>query len=265
MAWVGRSMLTALLAATLAGADRPLPVDDPWRAIDELRFEDAVRIARTDASPSARLAEATALIQLQPVTRDNLASAERLLRELLSGTDVEIAIAARYQLARLLQLNPFGPDLPAAVEQFEILERQHPQHRLAEAAVVRRAIIQLHTASDPERRLELFEAFERRAESLADPVSRRDMHMTLAGVAARYSMPPAVALRHLKAVDVAAVAKDRSLADLLVRRGETARHAGDTDEAKRSYEAFLARFPSDQRTYFIRQQLQSLSRTEDGR
>lgn len=186
-----------------------------------------------------------------------------MLRELLSHSDPEIAVAARYQLARLLQLNPFGADLSAAIEQFEILEREYPQHRLAEAAVVRRAIIQLYTAADQPRRLELFEVFARRAESLGDPVSRRDMHMTLAGVAARYGMPPEVALRHLKAVDVAAVAKDRSLADLLVRRGETARRTGDTDEAKRSCEAFLKRFSSDQRSHFVRQKLESLSRPEE--
>jgi hypothetical protein len=236
--------------------------DDVWTLLRQFRFDEARAVAAqapiTDRS--ARLALATALMNVQPSTDRNLSDAAEILEQLRSGSTKDVwALRATYLLARLRQFHPRTADLAAAQSLYDECIRMMPNHPLAQVAVVKLAILKLYAQQTHDERLAVFNQYAERAESLSDRAAKRDLHLVLASVAAQFELGQQRSLEQLLKIDVQAIVNMKTLGDVFVRRSELARQAGLIDAWNAAARAFLDGFPGDPRGFYVRQQLQTAS------
>jgi hypothetical protein len=260
-------LLVSALAAsreTSAGSPRLPVLAEARRLAAQFLFNDAhaaYRRAELDpaAAREARFGQALALLNVQPQTAGNIATAARLLDELEQDPGPgDLGVAARYFRARIAHLHQAPPDLEAAAQRYAALHRDHPDHPLGAQALVKLAILRLYDRSDPRDRGELIREWAVAAEKLTDSVARRDLYLVLGGAAQFFALPPETALAHLRAGYALGVEELGARASLLVIMGELARHSGQPAVAATYYRSFLAQFRRDNRVTTVRERLREL-------
>ena len=262
------AVVLAVAVAVVAVAANPASdqiVGRGWEALSRLLFREA-HDHFTAAQPTreARYGQAMALINLQPKTRDNVATAIVMLRELIADDpDDPTGIAARYFLARTQQLHPFETDVDRALELFDQLIADHPHHYLGEMALVKSGMLRLYAPEAGDRRAELFVALEAAGAKLGHDDAIRDFHLMMADAAGRRGLGQAAALEHLLIVLEVGVATRNLEADLHVRIGELARLTDRPALAAEHYRALLEKFPRDARRYMIEQRLDQVAGERD--
>lgn len=257
------SFAAPFLALTLltvpARADNDVP--DPavaWELLARGLINDAHTAFVALSGPSARLGEAFALLQRQPLTPTNLERAETLFTALIGEPDAEISATARYQLARIPHTHRTTPDLALARQRYLDLIAAHPGHLLAERAHIKLAIIDLYRVEPRLPRGQLLANYTATLATLTDSGVRRDLALLLAEARLRFEVEPALALDLLLKADAAGFARSSQRATAWIQIAELARLAGQVEIAHRYYRQFLAHFPRDARYLEIEERLAAL-------
>jgi hypothetical protein len=265
---VFRPLLVGLAGfAILAGASAaPTPPPEAttgagWRALADARHREALTAFR-EAGPSreARVGEALALLNVQPVTAANRAAARALAEAIADGPLEDPWTAqARYLLGRIAQIHTVPADFAVARAHYQWLIERQPGSETGQAALVKFAIVQLTEvvpAGERRRRYDGLVAMEPLA---IDVATRRDFHLTLAEACLDYDLGLERALHHSLAADAAGVRQPLRVATLLVRIAELARTLGQKEVARRYYQRFLAEVgTSDLREKLVREHLAAL-------
>jgi tetratricopeptide (TPR) repeat protein len=257
-----RLLLAALgltAGAILAGGAAPpatheTVVRDGWEALALARANEARRIfagvprGADPAARAARLGEAVALLNVQPRSERNLERARLLLRSLASGSIDDIAIAARYHLARIDHVHSLRPNLDAAEASYRALLADHPGHPLAEQAAPKLALLVVYRSSDPdlvEGRLRELEAL---ADRLVDRSAARDTRLLLAQAALRLQGNHARAVTLLRPVlEQSTISRANRWAEAWLIFAESSAALGHAADAARGYREFLLKLPRDAR------------------
>lgn len=260
----------ATLLPAVFGQGAPEPALEPiWETAARLQFNPAARafaeeVTRTGGR-EARLGRAVMLLSVQPKTEANTREARGLLEsigreEVADDTDA----AARYALARLLQLHAAKPDVPAAVATYRELIARHPDHPLGQLARLKLAGLELFALAEGTREERLARA-EQGIGAVHEPGVRRDYHLMLASGYFRLGDRDADALRHLLGAEATGrLARDSTRSSLFVQIAEVATRLGQRARAAEYYRRFLEQFPRDLRAATVRARLQALE-TEGAR
>jgi hypothetical protein len=219
-------------------------------------------LARSDQVFAAAL-----LLNVQPRTREVLERSERELRAIVAAdaTD-EAGLAARFFLARLLQLHRPSPDPAGAAELLRALFAERPDHPLAQQAAVKLALLDLFPADGTTPPVGALQHHGAVADSLTDGPARRDLQL-IVGRAWLYHrddlpLPRETALRaalhHHAQVHALGNTGVRTRAEVLVALGNLAAELGEVAIARAAYSEFLEHFGRDIRAGTIRQRLHAL-------
>lgn len=267
---VGLALLSVLpLTASANPEGGEVALLEARRLSGQFLFNEALeqyRVAEQEGADAGevRFGRAIALLNLQPQRASNINQAIQLLDAIIAegagaaGANGDLVVVARYFRARIAHHHQ-SPVRPAeAAERYAALFRDHPEHRLAQQAMVKMAILRLYDPGDPAPRAALIAEFAALAGHFADAVARRDMHLTLGHAGLFFDLPPELALDHLLAAKSAGVEGHGSRGNLLVAIGELARETGRTEVAAQHYREFLERHRRDNRVYTIRQRLADL-------
>jgi tetratricopeptide (TPR) repeat protein len=247
----------------VAGSD-PSGVSEGWHDATRFFFGEAqqhfaVAQEREPGSREAKLGSAVSLLNVQPRVASNIEAAASLLEQVRTANPAdELGITATYLLARLEQLHRFTSNKARAIELYQQLLAQHPEHPLSQLALVKVGMLQLYGDATAEERRKAFEELERRGAKLSDLSARRDFHLMMASAAARLALPETSQLSHLLEAERAGVAKRKTAADLFVRIGEVARRLGQDAVAAEHYRRFLQEFAQDNRCPTIRERLRAI-------
>jgi hypothetical protein len=207
----------------------------------------------------ARLGEAVALLNLQPKTQANVARAEQLLSALAARADSPQAPAARYHLARLLQLHATPARPSEAIAAYRDLVAAYPGSPYADAAVAKLAILVLHQDIPRAEWDARFAELVALLPDMASPEALRDARLVLAGAALRMHADHALALPFFVAALESGVPLRVNRHKLvLLQAAESARILDDIPRALGFYETYVATYPFDVRGHEIRQILASL-------
>lgn len=197
-----------------------------------------------------------AVVQLdqQPLTEVRLDDVERRLQQLVATEDNdEIGRAARFLLGRIAQLYRASPDVARAAEYFQGLVEQAGPGRWGEAARIKLAVLRAYALPETGDASARVTAVETLLPAARDPVIVRDLHRIAARAIMFYNLPPAAALRHLRAADEIGGLSGTLGADQLVQIGELAWDTGDEALARRYYERLRTEYPRDPRIYLMDQ------------
>jgi hypothetical protein len=271
---------TMLLAALVlvgplpAQPERRTPAEG-WRYAATTLVREAgqlfTEVARdSQASPAeqreAMLGRAVLELQMQPFSAARVGSARRWLEALIAAdAHDEVGLRARYFLGRIRQLQPAG-DAPmeATPPEFLVLQREHPEHYLAQLAGLKMILHELYApAAGPavEQRLQ---AAEDRGQALLETGLRRDFHLALGDAYLFFGDRREPALRHLAAAVQLGITDSNVRATVLVQVGELARLAGAAEQAAESYRSFLTEFRRDPRRQVVMDRLAEVKAAAEG-
>lgn len=244
-----------ILAAGAAPAPAPETlVREGWEALALVRANDARRLFAGvpddagSAARAARLGEGVALLNVQPRSERNLERARRLLNALAAGPADEIALAARYHLARIDHVHSLRPNLDAAEASYRALLADHPGHPLAEQAAPKLALLVVYRSSEPDLVESRLRELETLAARLVDPSAARDTRLLLAQAALRLQGNHARAVALLRPVlEQATIARSNRRAEAWLIFAESSAALGLTGDAVRGYRQFLLETPRDAR------------------
>jgi hypothetical protein len=266
------AVLFSLWSRAAGDADAPSG-RQAWQEASLGLFNSAHRAfaAEAPSSREARFGEAITLLNVQPKTNANLNRAAALFDELAdsvpaSGAD-DIAISARYFLARIPQVHRSPPVPVEARRRFEQLiaatgglDGNVSVHPLAQRALVEIAIIDLYSAALPENDLRVrITALAARGAALTDTDARRDLHFTLGDAALRFRLGDELALEHLLAADAAGFSRLTVQASTWVCIAGIAHRTGRHDVAVTYYTKFLDTFVRDSRRRLVEERLATLA------
>jgi len=266
------SLLLGLLTPVLPGAEpKPGTLQDGWELVTLYRFNEAEalfrRLADREPSREHRYALAVSLLNRQPKSDRTIAEARRYLTTLVEESTVpddEITLAARFYVARILQLHQSKPDLAAARLAYRELSRIPDGGFWAEVAAVKWATLHVYEVTPwSEKAARLAEA-EKELTRLTSPTLRKDLHIILADGYEKFGISLPAALHHLEAAWAAGIERGIDQGDFLARMGELARRTGDPAKARGYFTEFLRRFRRDERVYWITQKVAELEQG-DGR
>lgn len=253
LTWLGLAVgaLTQLRAESAANPG--------WQDLREWRFTEAAHsFERGVDEPASRLGHAVALLNLQPRTADRLAQAEQELTALTEDASVnsDLAVAARYLLARIAEVHAFPQNPARAADLYAALLASHPRDPLTQAAAARLATLRLYRlGSDPLSTLASLEPF---AQQLTEAGARRDFHLVMGRSYLFFGGERRRALDHLQAALAAGIVAPTVRADLLVQIGELARDLNQPGISPRVWSEFVATYPRDPRVDLVRQRLGAL-------
>ena len=239
-------------AGALAEAWQALANNRPDLALPQ--FERLAAQGRADPR-SVRFGTALSLLA-QPTDLPNRVARARVLLAALAadGTD-DVALGARFQLARLAEFQADPPDPVQAAKIFRQLIAEQPASAWAQAALPRLAVLLLYTPAGPADPAKRVAAAEPLLGSARQPAVAVELHLIIADAIFHYRLPDAGALPHLLAAGQSAGLDAATRGDVLVQIGELLRLAGDPARAARYYRAFLAEYPRDARQYAVHQRL----------
>lgn len=222
---------------------------------------------RTALSRDDRVFAAALLLNVQPRTRERLERSERELRAVVAeASDDDAGLAARFFLARVLQLHRPTPDAAGAAGLLRELYAERPDHPIAQQAAVKLALLELYPADGSTPPLELLRRHSAVADALTDGAARRDLQLIVgrAWLYYRDDLPQPrettlrTALHHHADVHALNNSGVRTRAEVLVALGNLAAELGETALARDAYTEFLERFQRDIRAGTIRQRLHAL-------
>lgn len=252
-----RRLLAAwLLAGTVAAAHADL--GEAWQKITLVDFAgaaaDFAHLA-TSSDPAtareARYGRAIALLNAPPITPASLREAEQLLASIPPSPQDELALAARFYLARLAHRHQRPADLATARQRYAALAADASQSFFGQYALVEAALLDLYaqplTPAIEPRVLAWYE----RGRTVTDPALRRNFLRNLGLALTRGDGSPATALR----LEQEIVALNFSRQDMrrfaLLRVYLLAESVGDRAAQIQALEAYLPAYPHHpQRQYF---------------
>ena len=247
---------------TEASAD---PLEQGWRKATLYLFDESYLDFQKGDAPETRLGRATLLLLKQPKTNSNIDEATALLETLASttpgpvGADKDTAATARYMLGRVAQIHRSASDLPAATAHYRRLIAEHPEHFLADQALIKLALIELYEPGlAREERLARVDRYGKQAETLARASSRRDLHLALATACAYLRLDDERCLTHYLAADRAGVERPILRANVTVAIGELASRLGRASLAREYFQRYLAEFKRDYRRTLVKDKLAAL-------
>ena len=272
-------MLRAIVgAAAFAGPIVPAQGASPspgtaaaWRELGAARYREALasfrRLQETEFgfTPEARVGEAIALLNLQPVTASNRADARAICTAVAAGAPEDPWTAqARFFLGRIAEIHTVPTDFAGAMAHYRWLMDRQPGSELGQIAFVKYATLQLTEPGTDDgelrRRYETLGAME---PQLTESSARRDFHLVLADACLYRGLGPEAALRHSLAAEAAGVQQPIRTATLLVRIAELSRTLGLKAQARRYYQRFLDEVgTSDLREKLVRERLVALGSEE---
>ncbi|HEY0864932.1 MAG TPA: hypothetical protein VGD97_12575 [Lacunisphaera sp.] len=261
-------LLPALLAGLApASEDHPATLRDGWELTTLYRFNEAEAVFRAlaakDPSRENRYALAISQLNRQPKSDRTVAEARALLTALVAepaAPDDEITQAARFYLARILQLHQSKPDLVAARSAYRELSRTPGGGFWAEAASVKWATLCLYEITSWSEKAGRLAETEQEISRLTNPTLQKDLHIILADGYEKFGVSLPAALRHLEAAWALGIERGIDQGDFLARMGELARRTGDRAKARGYFAEFLKRFRRDERVYWITLKLAELEK-----
>lgn len=237
------------------------PVAKGWDFLAILRHREALEhFAGITGNSEARFGEAIALLSLPQRSQANLDRATVILRSLADENPTsDLAVSARYHLARIDHVHAFVPDPSAAARQYEALLSDFPGNPIAEQAAPKLAIAWLYADESPavwESRLETLEHLER---SLVSPSARRDLQLILADALLRLRADHDRALKHLwPALRGGQISRISRAKELWLQAAESSVFLGRTQDAATAYRRFLELAPRDVRVSEVRRRLSKI-------
>ncbi len=262
------SMALSLILApahSLFAEDETATLIKGWEYAARLQINDSHDIFKSIRPSDARtrrmvdLGLATTLLNVQPKTSGNIAEAEKLLQEIIqSNPSDETAVTGKYLLGRIAQIHMSPPDEALAIRRYSELIESHPNHPLAQSALVKRAMLNIFSMASPDSLQARYESALQDSTRVTEASARRDYMLLLAQAASSLKLSPEILLDHLLKAEAAGNFRDRSLADLYVRIGGVARDAGQNELAITYYDKFLNRFTRDNRRYLVKEMIEAL-------
>lgn len=258
--WVG--------TAVGAGASGPFPPADAlaeaWQTLANYRpdhalprFEEVAAQGGAGAR-TARLGAALSLLAQPSPLPDRVGRARAILTALAADGADEVALSARFYLARLAEFQLDPPDPQGAAIGFRRLIAEHPGSPWAQAAVARLALLLLYTAAGPAEPAARLAAADQLLPAAHQPLAVAELHLVMADAVFHYRLPDALALPHLLAAEQTAALDTATRADVLVQIGEIARLTGQREQAEHYFRIFLAEYPRDARQFPVRKQLAAI-------
>lgn len=260
-----RGTAVLLLArAILPGAEAPASLADAWQTLANYRPDQALprfeKLATAGASDvrSARFGLALSLLAQQSALPDRVEKARALLTALAADGADDLALGARFFLARLAEFQAEPRDPALAAVEFRRLIADHTGTAWAQAAVPRLALLLLYTAAGPAEPAARLAAAEKLLASARTPRAVTELHLVMADAVFHYRLPDSLALPHLLAAEREGAMDVPTRGDVLVQVAELSRLGGNAPQAAAFYKKFLAEYPRDSRHYPVRQKLAAL-------
>ncbi len=213
-----------------------------------------------EAAREGRLGLAVALLGLQPKTQGNVNRARELLTPLAESAPVDdLALQARYFLARIAALHDREADLDLARRHYRSLFAEHPQAPLAQIAAVKYVLLAVNAVVDASAMRNALAELEALAPLFTYAPARRDYHALMATAYLRHAPDElATARAHSLAAEEAGYADAERRVSNLLRIAELSRALGDSATARIYYERFLAAASRDTRVLLVRERLAAL-------
>ena len=221
------------------------------------KFEQQAAASPADARP-ARLGEALSLLAQPSPVPDRVGRARVILAALATDGADDIALGARFFLARLAEFSAEPPDPGLAAAEFRRLIAEHPDSPWAQAAVARLAILLLYTPAGPAEPATRLAAAEQLLAPARQPTAIAELHLVIADAVFHHRLPDRLALPHLRAALETGALDPTTRADVLVQVGELSRLGGDMAQAKAYYRTFLAEYPRDARHFNVGKELAAM-------
>lgn len=263
------------MSLLLVGAITGLRADDAgtkraWelvgRSVDEAHraFAGLAGTQQGAAARDAALGLAVTGFETQPFAEKNVTASQQQLRGLIAAdANDETGIRARYELGRSRQLY-HGASGPATENpEFAVLVREHPEHYLAQLAVVKLMLHRLYAVDADEPAKARLAAAESVRGQLNEAGLRGEYHLLLGDAYLFFGDQRAAALRHYREAERIGIHDSSARAQVLVQIGELARLEGDRALAIEAYRKFLADFSRDVRVLTIRRRLEEAERNPD--
>jgi len=230
----------------------------------QARFEELASPGARDAR-TARFGLALSLLAQPSPQPDRVGRARALLTALAAAGTDDLALGARFYLARLAEFQAEPPDPALAAAEFRRLVAEHPDSRWAQVAVSRLAILLLYTSAGPAEPAARVVAAEQLLASARQPLAAAELHLVIADAIFHYRLPDRLALPHLLAAGQTGALDPTTRADVLVQVGELSRLAGNPAQAADYYRTFLAEYPRDARQFPVRKELAALGSVQPAR
>jgi hypothetical protein len=259
----------------LVAAEPRDAVREAWSLVATLRFEEAAdAFARIEGDPganaglrSARLGRATAALQAQPRTESGVRAALAEFNRLAAEPPAdEVALAAAFLAARVVQDHLSPADPRDAARRFRDLHERHGTHPLGQIAWVRWALLTLYDGRDPADTTTpdaQLARIEREGAALTEPLAIRDFHLLLAFAYPDLAPSDEAMLRHLIAAEATGLLRWQTRRDIYVQIVETALVLGRTDVVRTYFGRYEAAYPRDQRRQLLGERIAALR--ENGR
>ncbi|MBK8856114.1 MAG: tetratricopeptide repeat protein [Opitutaceae bacterium] len=236
-----------------------------WQALADYRAAEAVRIferaAKADDPATvreARFGRAVALLARQPIEPAQIEAARVIFAGLAGEENSDIALAARFYLARIAQHHAAQPDEAAAVGYYRQIIELQPESIWAQTALSRLAILQIYPLDAVQSPAERISRTEKLLDLARGPAAQCELHWLLAEAVFFYQLPAVQALPHLLAAEKLGRLDAVAQADVTVQIAEVSVIAGDVEQARTFYQKLLDGFPRDQRRFMVQQKLAAL-------
>lgn len=247
-------LLVLLPAAAAAAAPA-----EAWQLLANYRSDLALpKFEQQTAARPARLGEALSLLAQPSPVPDRVGRARAILTALAADGADDIALGARFYLARLAEFSAEPPDPVLAAAEFRRLITEHPDSPWAQAAVARLAILLLYTPAGPAEPAARLAAAEQLLAPAHQPTAIAELHLVIADAVFHHRLPDRLALPHLRAALQTGTLDPTTRADVLVQAGELSRLEGHTAQAEAYYRMFLAEYPRDARHFNVGKELAAL-------
>ena len=219
-------------------------------------YDDFLQIRKTGKSPrEADFGVALMLLNKQPKSDGNLDKAAGIFEQISGSGDDDLGMLAGYYRARIEQVHRRTQNPAKAVELFTKLIERHPEHPMAQFALVKRSMIEIYDDSPMESKRELLAALGKAADEMTHLPAKRDVHLLIADSYVRLFQDDGQTLKHLLAADTIGITRAKPRADVWIRIAELARLLGEKDIAATYYGKFLKEFHRDSRHYTIEERL----------
>lgn len=218
---------------------------------------------KTGDPREAQYGMAVTLLNRQPKTSGNIDRAAELFTQIHSANpDDEPGISSLYFLARIQQFHIHQPDTSKALELYQQLVREHPDHFLAQLAITKIAVIKLYLDANVAGKKRDLAELENFLPLLKDPSLRCNFDYIVGTACIQYRLGDEKAMRYLIEADSLGIPIHKDAANALVRIGNLALRLDRKNIATQYFSRFVSEFPQDQRTYTIREMLAQLPPTK---
>lgn len=215
------------------------------------------------SSRRAVLAEATALLNVQPRTQANIEAAVDLLEAIYAqDPDDAVGIAARYLHARVEHHHLSADDEGRAAELYRWLIAHHPDHPFAQQSIVKLSILRIYARDDGASKPEVLAELEANRSLLTDDEARKDFHLLMGDAYLTFDASDEKALEHFIEARRLGIRNPLTRGNLLLSIGNLAARLEQPRVAAECFRQFLEENPRDNRTYTVQRLLKNVTADE---